>query len=361
MNPFSVLGRVVVLVVCAVVSMFAFAFAVPPGAAAAVGHWASPVEVIPGAGDSAVVPEAFVDGGGRSLVLAADAGQPMLAVGDAAGTFPPPVALGPAAGPVTSLDAAPTPDGGLVVAYASGGSAHVVLVGAGGVVGASADLGGTGVDSLAVAVAPDSGAVVVAYRTKEADGSSGLLLRSAARGSTAFGAATTLDAGPPLDNADVAAGTNGTVAVVYRRLSGRDQVWGVVRGGGVKNFEGPQLLGVGAAQDDLDPRVVIDGGGVIVAAWGNAEGGRYATRGSGDNAWGAAGPLGGGGEASNAWTWCARRAVGPPPRGRAAAWCAAPPGRAARASGPSRRSTCSTGRSGSTPRWASRPTGRRPS
>jgi hypothetical protein len=301
-----------------VVAALCAALLIPAGAPAAVGHWASPAEVVPAAGDATPAPLVSVDAAGRSLVLAADAAKPVLARGDAAGAFGAPVALGPDAGPSTSLDAAPWADGGLVVAYASGGSAHVVFVTAGGAVGAPVELGGTGVNSLSVAVAPDTRAVVVAYRTKEADGSYGLLLRSAAAGSSAFGEATTLDAGPAFDSVDVAAGPNGAVAVVYRRLSGSLYgVWSVFRGGGLKNFDGPQVIGAGGDQSDLQPQVQVDGGGVFVAAWANPTGARSVVRGGGDNAWSSASPLGVDGEPTYSMDL-----TGTPAGGVAAAWSA---------------------------------------
>jgi hypothetical protein len=267
----------------------------PAAAQAAVGHWSSPVEVLPAAGGAA--PRAFV-GAGRSLALGADGAKPVLMTGDVAGTIGAPTGIGGDVGPVTALDGALASDGSLVVAWASGGAVHVSTVAPGGAASAPVDLPGAGVNSVAVAIAPDSGEVYVAYRVKESDSSYAVLLASAPKGG-AFGSSATLDAtSAGVDSLDIAAGANGAYAVSYRKQAPRYKTYVVVRAANAKNFEAAQPLGVSATQSDLDPQVVMDGDGTIVAAWADPEGAMYATRGANDNAWGAAQPLGGPGEAA---------------------------------------------------------------
>src|SRR4051812_44257101 len=90
-----------------VVLTAAVAALVPAGSAVgAVGHWASPVQVIPPpSSDFATAPQAFV-AGGSSIALGADGAKAVLTRGDAAGTFGPLVGLGTPVVGVSSVDGA---------------------------------------------------------------------------------------------------------------------------------------------------------------------------------------------------------------------------------------------------------------
>jgi hypothetical protein len=261
---------------------------VPSSAPAATGHWSSPVTITPASGQETAAAQAFVTPNGRSLVLTSDGARPLLAAGDVRGAFGTPVAIGTAGDRVTSLDGAVGPDGRVAVAWATGSGAHVALGGpGGGTPDQVSDFSGVGVNSVAVAIAPD-GVTTVAFRAKDASGTYSLSTATAATGSSTFGAVETLDSGKgAIDAIDVAAGNGGAAAIGYRKLAPRYRTFALLRPVGAPAFEAPQGVS-GPTGGDIFPRVIASADGSFVVGWGNPETGpMYVLRAAAGGAFGA--------------------------------------------------------------------------
>lgn len=291
------------------------ALAATAPSALAAGSWSSPVPLT-GAGNDGSTTGAFVTPDGRSLAVYSDASGQHLAVGGVAGAFSAPVTL---SGTPSGSDAALGADGTLAVAWAAGGDAHVGIVAPGATTAAVSDLPGPGAAGASVAVA-DDGAVTVAYRTKSGASSYALVAATAPKGG-AFSAPATLSSGSgAIDAPDVAAGSNGALAVAFRRQAPGYRAHVAVRPAGAAAFEPAQKL-TDSGASDINTRVVFLRDGGLVAAWSNPTGAGWASRAAGAAAFGAPQPLGAAGTAGYdvdlvptpqggaAATWATARAV----------------------------------------------------
>jgi hypothetical protein len=270
----------------------ALAALAPASALGATGHWSSPVLVAPADQAFGATAAAFVTPDGRSLALTnSGAPSPFVAVGNAAGSFGAPVAIspGPAGTRTVDYDGALGADGRFAVAWATDDAVRIAVAGPGQIPGGHVDIPAAGVNSAAVAIAPD-GAVSVAYRTKDkaAGVSSVLVTTAAAAGSRSFSDPVTVDSGTgALSDVDIAAGPGGAVAVSYRKSAPALKTTVAVRPAGATAFEAPQAVSASTTFDN-GPQVVADGDGTFVVAWtNNATGAVYALRGPGASAFGA--------------------------------------------------------------------------
>lgn len=261
-------------------------------AAADAASWSAPVDVIPsGSAPNALVAPAT----GKSLVVAGSAGEAVLATGGASGTFGSPVPIaGAPGGANVGVTSALGVDGTVAVAWASGGAGHVTVVKPGGDVLTQADLPGTGVNAIDVAVGSD-GTIMVAYRTKENANTYSLRVATLPAGSLTFGAPVVLQSGAAVDSIDVALGGGGAAAIAYRQLGGKYRTRVAVRPAGASAFEpGVAMSRAAGDGDDFSPRVAFDADGTLVSVWGNAGGALYALRPAGATAFSEATPLGSG-------------------------------------------------------------------
>jgi hypothetical protein len=265
----------------------------PASALAAPGRWSSPVTITPNGGPQlSASAEAFITPQGRSLVLTSDGATPLLAVGDAAGAFGAPTAVGSPAEGLTQFDGAVGPNGSFAIAWASGGVAHVAIAPPGGSPGAPVDLPGTNVNSVAVAIGAD-GATTVAYRTRDMPSSiSTVSAATAPAGSTTFAEPlATGSTASGIDSIDVAAAPGGAIAVSYRRSAPKYKTYAAVHQPGAVNFEPAQAVST-YDDGDVGPRIAAGADGSFVVAWGNSlVGPAYAVRAAGAGAFGAPQPL----------------------------------------------------------------------
>ncbi|MDX6726578.1 MAG: hypothetical protein QOK49_1383 [Baekduia sp.] len=263
----------------------------PASALGATGHWSSPVVVAPADQAFGASAAAFIAPDGRSLALTnSRAPSPFVAVGNAAGTFGAPVAIspGPSGTRTVDYDGALGADGRFAVAWATDDAVRIAVAGPGQIPGGHVDIPAAGVNSAAVAIAPD-GAVSVAYRTKDkATGISSALVTSAAAGATSFSDPVTVDSGTAaLTDVDIAAGPGGALAVSYRKSAPALKTTVAVKPAGASAFEAPQAVSASTTFDN-NPQVVADSDGTFVVAWtNNATGAGYALRGPAASAFGA--------------------------------------------------------------------------